>query len=812
MALCLPAALPQTDPRAKVVLARPEIRGDAQKVNLPIDPFLPEVVEALRMHPLVCLEAPPGTGKTTRVPPALWRAFPQGKILVLEPRRLAARWSSQRVAQELGMVWGQEVGYQVRFEDRTSAATRLIYLTQGIFSRRLLHDPQLRGVAVVVLDEFHERNLDNDLALAWLRRLGRSGPAVLIMSATLPSNLSAHLGGSPTLVCPAPMFPVEISFVTPRGTLEQSVKEAVDKHSPRGPGEHTLVFLPGMREIRACQRELTVLAERRRADILVLHGSLPANEQDRALQECPQGNRWILATNVAETSLTIPGVTCVVDSGLARRHDHRPGRAAHILEVARIPQFSARQRSGRAGRTGPGRCVRLFSEADFLNRPQADVPEILRTDLAELGLFLARLGVAPRDLDWLDSPSPERWECALRLLHDLGALSQGHLTELGGHMADLPLHPRLSRFLLKAPGRRAVALAVAVSEGLLVDPDVLAAIPMEVEAWLAHGAQSALRRGVESLLRHFPLSQGKQSDSQLSGALLGSYFDRVGRIRRGRDLLLADGTSLRLPTDIPGDPWVLGLQLQDQWAAGSPSAQMSAYACIEPEQLLERPELNEEIRMEWRAEDGSVQALSQLRYGQLVLEESRRRAAPGPETARLLLQGALDSAWWRELQEKFDNFTARCLAAGLTAPDRHDWLAAACAERTCLRQLEELKEPGQSLPRAQRYQLERCCPAFIQLNRRRYAIHYEVDKPPWVAAPLVEFFNMRQGPVLGEGQPLTLHILAPNRRPVQITNDLAGFWLRHYPKIRQQLCRRYPRHPWPEDPLQASLDWKPAKG
>jgi len=203
--------------------------------------------------------------------------------------------------------------------------------------------------------------------------------------------------------------------------------------------------------------------------------------------------------------------------------------------------------------------------------------------------------------------------------------------------------------------------------------------------------------------------------------------------------------------------------------------------------------------------------LSQLRYGQLVLEENRRRAAPGPETARLLLQGALESAWWRELQGHFDSFTARCAAAGVTAPDRHEWLAAACAERTCLRQLEEIKEPGHSLPRAQRHQLEQCCPAFIQLNRRRYPIHYEVGKPPWVAAPLVEFFNLHHGPVLGENQPLTLHLLAPNRRPVQITSDLAGFWQRHYPKIRQELCRRYPKHPWPEDPLHASLDWKPKR-
>jgi ATP-dependent helicase HrpB len=237
---------------------------------------------------------------------------------------------------------------------------------------------------------------------------------------------------------------------------------------------------------------------------------------------------------------------------------------------------------------------------------------------------------------------------------------------------------------------------------------------------------------------------------------------------------------------------------------------MAAYACIEPEQLLERPELNEEVRREWRAEDGSVQELSQLRFGQLVLEESRRRAAPGPETAAILLQGALQSSWWRELQEHFDNFTARCTAAGLAAPDRERWLEEACAERTSLRQLEELKDPGHSLPRDQRYRLERACPAYIQLNRRRYPIHYEVGKPPWVAAPLVEFFNLNQGPMVNE-KPLTLHLLAPNKRPVQITSDLAGFWQRHYPKIRQELCRRYPRHPWPEDPLKASLDWKPAR-
>ncbi|CAN0308607.1 unnamed protein product, partial [Phaeothamnion confervicola] len=407
-------------------------------------------------------EAPPGTGKTTRVPPALAEAFPGGKILVLEPRRLAARWSSQRVAQETGATWGREVGYQVRFEDRTQAETRLIYLTQGVFSRRLLRDPELKGIAVVVLDEFHERNLDNDLALAWLVRLHSQGlgPRVLVMSATLPAGLSEKLGGPPTVMCEAPLFPVIQTYTIPQGTLENSVREAVEKESPRQPGEHTLVFLPGMREIRACERELTSLATRRKAEIKILHGSLPVSEQDQVLAPCPDRCRWILATNVAETSLTIPGVSCVIDSGLARRHDQRPGKAAHILEVARISQFSARQRAGRAGRTGPGKCVRLFTQADFHNRPEADTPEILRTDLAEIGLFLARLSVSPLELPWLDSPTSERWESALGLLEALGALKGGGLTELGGHMADVPLHPRLSRFLLKAPGKRAVAVAV----------------------------------------------------------------------------------------------------------------------------------------------------------------------------------------------------------------------------------------------------------------------------------------------------------------------------------------------------------------
>lgn len=502
-------------------------------MSLPIDAHLGEICHLLEENGRLILEAPPGTGKTTRVPPALLDYFPEGKILVLEPRRLAARWSAARVASEL-VQQGKSpdlVGYQVRFENHTTPATRLIYMTQGVFSRRLVHQPDLSDVAVVVLDEFHERNLDNDFALAALSARGTRGtrgkapgpvnrnqagssadcgsasetlaqrgdknrngddlsanhssasargnaprpinrneddlsanyssasdteaqnvigetrargPRLLVMSATLPEELEAALQ-APKLVCPSPLYPLTIGYqaTSTIDRLPLEVEAALKQWAPLQ--DSALVFLPGMREIRACQRQLERLAEQRGARVEILHGSMTREEQDRVLdphhaigQSCqggaiptesldcarniPRGKRrWILATNIAETSLTVPGVRLVVDSGLSRQLQFASGRSMPQLELARVSQFSAIQRAGRAAREGTGRCVRLYSEADFLQRPASTTPEIETADLCDLVLMMAKLNLKVDELPWLTPPNPERWRVASLLLQQLAA-------------------------------------------------------------------------------------------------------------------------------------------------------------------------------------------------------------------------------------------------------------------------------------------------------------------------------------------------------------------------------------------------------
>jgi ATP-dependent helicase HrpB len=742
--------------------------------DLPIQAVLGELLQQLTRQSLVVLEAPPGTGKTTRVPPACLEQF-GGQVWVLEPRRLAARYSARWVAGLLGERLGERVGYQVRLDSQVSGRTRLIYMTQGVFARRLMDNPSLKDVDLVILDEFHERSLDNDLALAWLR--GQSSCKVLIMSATLPPDLASKLGEAPLVRCETPLFPVAIGY-EPQATLSQLLPQT------EGSG---LVFLPGMGEIRRQAEGIQAAATRCGARLQILHGSLSPAEQDQVLGADPDEKRWVLTTNVAETSLTVPGVHWVVDSGWARMLVQPPGASLSRLETQRISQFSAAQRTGRAGRLGPGQCIRLFSQRDFAARPSMEAPEILRSDLSGLVLFWLHLGRP--ELNWLDAPPQAAWEAALQLLRQLGACQGRGLSELGRAMARLPLEPRLARFLLGCPGPQGARAA----------------------AWLARGGDSQ-RPELEQYLhsKSPPLPEERQLRApggfelgDLDSALLAAFPDRVGQVRRNQDLVLCDGSGYRLQQPLPNNPWLLALELE---LDGERRVRLMAYQSLEPELLLDRPELNEQRVLEWNS--GRVEEQSQLRYGQLVLEQTRRRARPGPEVAELLRKHVLESPWWREQQAQYARWQVRHHWAKLADPNlfalpgMEAWL-----EEVCLRasSLDDLKGQrwGDCVPAHLRRRLIELCPEYLQLNERRRAeVHYEEGQKPWIASKLVDFFGLAQGPQLASGRvPLVLHLLAPNFRPVQITEDLAGFWQRHYPKVRQELCRRYPRHPWPENPL-----------
>lgn len=743
--------------------------------DLPIESQLEPLKRALSQHSLVLLEAPPGTGKTTRVPAAMLESL-EGQIWVLEPRRLAARWAAQRVANLRGEALGERVGYRVRLDSRCGPNTRLVYMTQGVFTRHLQSHPELAGVSLVILDEFHERTLENDLALAWLRR-ARS-VKTLVMSATLPGGLDQQLG-APLLSCSLPLHRVETHYRDGGKSLEQGVLEGVRELPGSG-----LIFLPGMREIRSVQRQLEPLAGRRGVRLQILHGSLPGPEQDEVLQANPKELRWVLCTNVAETSLTVPGISWVIDSGLARVSVHPPGQPLSRLETRKISQFSATQRTGRAGRQSAGTCLRLYSERDFQARPECEQPQILQQDLGDLTLSLLALGNPP--LEWLVAPPAERWQAALQLLEQLGACQRQAITPLGRAMAELPLEPRLARLLLGWPGREGVRAA----------------------AWLSRGGDAQNPDLADYLARTSPplpeersLRPGERfAETSWEAALVAAFPDRVAQVRRGQDLILADGSGFRLRQSLPDNPWLVALQVE---VDPDRQLRLQAFHRIDPVELMDRPEFQEYLQVEWNAQLERVEEVSQWRYGQLTLEESRRQAAPGLEAAALLARRARASAWWRELEQQAESWQgryhwARTVDPTLTPPpDLEGWLLDVSQGCSSLEELQR-HSPWHQVPAA----IARLCPQEISLGRRRVRVHYRTDQSPWIEAKLVEFFGLSQGPRLAEGRiPLVLHLLAPNFRPVQVTQDLMGFWSRHYPKVRQELCRRYPRHPWPEDPL-----------
>jgi len=741
---------------------------------LPIETSLPQIVEAVRTHPLVALQAPPGSGKTTRVPDALERLWP-GQILVLEPRRLAARWAARRVAAERSEQPGQSVGYQVRLDDCTGPETRLIYATQGVLTRRLAADPGLDKVSVLILDEFHERQLDLDLALAWGRRL-LPRLRLLLMSATLESCPAEAF----RLECAAPPHELLVRHAArldPR-PLEEQVKAAVrEPHA----GD-TLVFLPGMAEIRRCQATLAGFS----GDVLPLHGQLEPAEQDRAMRAGSRP-RVVLATNIAESSVTVEGVRRVIDSGLARVPSHSPWTGLPRLELRRISQSSAIQRAGRAAREGPGTCVRLYGEADFHARPVREVPEIQSGELSELVLLLHVLGQP--ELEWLDPPPPEAWRAAEELLERLAATYNGQLTSDGKRMARLPLHPRLARLLLECPDRTGCRLAAVLADGLGEGPgDVLMRL------------REANPASVRQLERHLPRATGP-GDPAL--AVLAAFPDRVAQ-RKGRseDLLMCDGAGLKMLGDPPAAEFVVALDVEERVQGKRAQRSLRLFCEIEAEWLLDGS--TEEVKLVYNESAGRVDRLERLLYGQLVLDETRRVAPPSPEAAAVLLAGLgrRDPPFAEELEEL--RARVRWVFPEVELPSARELLEQLAGVATSVKQLEQLDWRWHALGRltgSQRARLAKEAPPRVDLARRKgVKVLYQAEGQPIIASRLADFFGMTETPRIA-GRPALLHLLAPNHRPVQITSDLAGFWERHYPKIRQELCRRYPRHPWPEDPL-----------
>lgn len=792
---------------------------------LPIDPLVPGIVAHLRSAHNLVLQAPAGAGKTTRVPPALLELSDR-EVLVLEPRRLAARLAARFVAAARSEAVGETVGYQVRFEEIASPRTRLRFLTEGVLTRRLLSGPALERVACVVLDEFHERHLEGDLALALLRRLQRSTRPdlrLVVMSATLDAApIAEYLGGAIVMRSEGRQYALEIEY-TPHSAapLEQQVAGALERLASRGIAGHVLVFLPGAAEIRRAQAACAPLAQRKGWLLLPLHGDQSPEEQDRAVLPCER-RKVILSTNVAESSVTIDGVGAVIDSGLARVAGHSPWSGLPTLQVARVSQASANQRAGRAGRTGPGRAIRLYPLEDFVRRPAQDPPEVTRADLAPAAVLLDAMGARLDSLDWLDRPPAAAVERAEELLRQLGAVGpQGK--EMAKEMARYPLHPRLGRLIVEARRRGVaedgctVAALLSVGERLPPRPDHATRSDLLVlmeSPWEPSTAQMV--RQIRRIVN--PPRQKKRDEDGLLISVLTAFPDRVAKRRQGNELQLAAGGPAQLApvSTVTAAAFVVAIEIEDRRDQKTPLVRLASG--VQPEWLLDLfPERVREIaRVEWNRPAERVESVSALMFGDIALEESRR--APDPEAAAALLaEKAVEAGVARFASaEELDAFLARVnfaaqhgsgaafggdavegalrsLATGLKSFGE---LEAAASGGGLLRALEH------QLPPQTRRLLDEIAPERLRLpGGRQVRVHYEANQPPWIASRLQDFFGMRETPAVARGAvPLVVRLLAPNQRPVQMTSDLAGFWQRLYPQVRKELARRYPKHAWPEKP------------
>jgi ATP-dependent helicase HrpB len=821
--------------------------------SLPIEEALPALRAALAAHDCVVLQAPPGAGKTTRVPLALLDEPWLGNraILMLEPRRLAARAAAARMSRLRNEAIGETVGYRIRFDARVSSATRIEVLTEGILTRRLQSDPGLEGVGLVIFDEFHERHLHADLALALTldsRRHLRPDLKVLVMSATLDgAAVSKLLNDAPMVTSEGRSYPVDIRYLPrdPEGPSPQAVADAVLGALKENEGD-VLAFLPGAWEIRRTQ-ELLETSLRGGTDVFPLYGDLPWEAQDQALQ--PGARRKIvLATPIAETSLTIEGVRVVVDSGYARMPQFDPKSGLSRLTTQRISAASAAQRAGRAGRLAPGACYRLWTETTQRGLIPQSIPEIRQADLAPLALELAAWGVKDaRSLAWLDPPPDAALNQARALLADLDALdAAGNITATGRAMARLPLHPRLAHMLALAQQQGSGMLACDIA-ALLAERDVLvgeARRTVDFEARLealrafrAHGRQGAqsysadpngCARANQAAQQYRRLLATKEPESGIgqAGLLLAlAYPDRVALARAPGDTryLLASGRGARLhPSEMRlRQPCIVAASLD----AGETEGQVYLAAPVDPETLREHLPEHIEVKeiVRWDEPQSAVVTRREERFGALLLE-SKPLAKPDSEKQRAAMldgirQLGLEALpWTREARQ----WQARVLCLRDWAPEENwpdvsdaallteleRWLGPyldGVTRRDHLARLDMLNALKALLDWKQQQRLDEGAPTHLVVpSGSRRALEYEPGKPPVLAVKLQEMFGQADTPRVGFGRiPVTLHLLSPAGRPIQVTQDLRGFWERTYAEVKKELKGRYPKHPWPDDPWSA---------
>jgi ATP-dependent helicase HrpB len=808
---------------------------------LPIDVVLDDLAQTLDGHNAAVLVAPPGAGKTTRVPLALLDApwARAKKIIVLEPRRIAARASAERMAHTLGQKAGETVGYRVRFGSKISRATRIEVVTEGIFSRQILDDPELNGVAAVLFDEFHERSLDADLGLALARdaQTGlREDLRILVMSATLDgARVAKLLGEAPVVASEGRAFPVETRYLGRKADapVERQMADAIATALRADPGS-VLAFLPGAAEIRRTQNLLAERIHDASIEIVPLFGALDASVQDRAIAPPPRGHRKVvLATSIAETSLTIEGVRIVVDSGLARVPRYEPDIGLTRLETVRASRAAVDQRRGR---TEPGVCYRLWDEPQTASLAAYTQPEILSADLSSLVLDLAQWGVSdPASLAFLDPPPVPALKEARELLRELGALDgEGRITDEGRSLRALALPPRLARMIVDShrlgAGRAAADIAAVLTErglgGDHVDLDVRLDVFRRDRSQRAEAARGQAQRWASQVAADDKAGV-TVDDEPSNGVMLALAFpDRVAKNRGNGSFVLANGRGAALePTAaLSRAPYIAvaeltGTAMHGRILLAAPITQGEIEA-----RFADQIEMTDEVSFDRGAM--ALRARRKKTLHAITLSEAPLALEPSEETAKVFADGLMTAGldqlpWSKPIKQWRDRVMFLRAAEGAASdnpwPDlsddalaaqRETWLVPALTDKTSLKAFSagDLSDALQSLlPWALRARLDREAPTHFEApTGTQLAIDYEAEQGPTIAVRLQELFGLTSHPSIARGAiPLVLELLSPAHRPVQVTRDLPGFWRGSYAGVRSDLRGRYPRHPWPEDPASA---------
>jgi len=805
---------------------------------LPIDAVLNDLSCTLEANNAAVLVAPPGAGKTTRVPLALLDApwAKDKKIIVLEPRRIAARASADRMAKSLGERAGETVGYRVRFGSKISRATRIEVVTEGIFTRQILDDPELSGVAAILFDEFHERSLDADLGLALARdaQTGlREDLRILVMSATLDgARVAKLLGDAPVVESEGRAFPVETRYLGRKADapIERQMADAIAS-ALRADSGSVLAFLPGAAEIRRTQTFLGERVQDASIEIVPLFGALDAAVQDRAIAPAPKGTRKVvLATSIAETSLTIEGVRIVVDCGLARVPRYEPDIGLTRLETVRASRAAVDQRRGRAGRTEPGVCYRLWDEPQTASLASYTQPEILSADLSSLVLDLAQWGVSdPAALAFLDPPPQPAWKEAKSLLTELNALDgDGRITAEGKSLRSLALPPRLARMIVDShrvgSGEAAAEIAAIITErglgGDSVDLEHRRDQFRRDRSPRAASARDLARRWASQVAASEKVAQ--QEDLSTGLMLAYAFPDRVARNRGNGSFVLANGrgAAVEQTSSLARAPYIAIGEMTGTAASG----RILLAAQITQDEIerhfAEHIETADEISFDRGAM--ALRARRKRVLHAMTLSEATLALSPSEETARILADGLIAAGldrlpWSKAARQWRDRVMFLRKAEGDSWPDlsdggliarREDWLVPALYDKVALKDISagDLSDALMALlPWEMRARLDREAPTHFEApTGSMLAIDYEAEQGPTIAVRLQELFGLNTHPSIAAGQvPLVLELLSPAQRPVQVTRDLPGFWRGSYAAVRSDLRGRYPRHPWPDDPASA---------